>query len=374
MLADARSTSSSWPPQRNPFRGRPPDPRSRQERRRGQAHVHHLRRNRPADALGRGPRRSSSSRFITAAGTATSRQFRNYCMKALWAAWSTLNPASTAGVPTPTGASGRKTHPRAAASCSISEPISPTRPWPSSASPRRSPPRSSRARLGAGVQRFLHRAPALPGLTVVTRRQLPLLAPRPRFHLRGTKGNYWKWGLDPQEAALNKITRIDDRPGDRNRPPIGARFSVDVDGGMVTRPVEPIPGDYRLYYAAVRDALLGKAPAPVPPSTPGAWPACSNGPRKAPTSAAKSPATGAARNRSSNRVPLLPGTVEFLQAIAAQASPAPSPPAAPRSGSWLPCPGTLEPQSPAVRGQNGARNRQPHPRSLALNAAPRLPR
>jgi hypothetical protein len=32
---------------------------------------------------------------------------------------------------------------------------------------------------------------------------------------------------------------------------------------MVSRPVTPIPGDYRLYYAAVRDALLGKSPAPV---------------------------------------------------------------------------------------------------------------
>ena len=33
--------------------------------------------------------------------------------------------------------------------------------------------------------------------------------------------------------------------------------------GVVTRPVEPVPGDYRLFYAGVRDALLGKAPAPV---------------------------------------------------------------------------------------------------------------
>jgi predicted dehydrogenase len=40
-------------------------------------------------------------------------------------------------------------------------------------------------------------------------------------------------------------------------------LSVDVDGGMVTRPVEAVPGDYRLYYAGVRDALLGKAQAPV---------------------------------------------------------------------------------------------------------------
>jgi hypothetical protein len=40
-------------------------------------------------------------------------------------------------------------------------------------------------------------------------------------------------------------------------------LAVDVDGGMVTRPVEPIPGDYRGYYATVRDAILGKGPAPV---------------------------------------------------------------------------------------------------------------
>jgi hypothetical protein len=32
---------------------------------------------------------------------------------------------------------------------------------------------------------------------------------------------------------------------------------------MVTRPVASIPGDDRLFYAGVRDALLGKGPAPV---------------------------------------------------------------------------------------------------------------
>jgi hypothetical protein len=38
---------------------------------------------------------------------------------------------------------------------------------------------------------------------------------------------------------------------------------VGIDGGSVTRPVEPIPGDYRRYYAGIRDALLGKALASV---------------------------------------------------------------------------------------------------------------
>jgi scyllo-inositol 2-dehydrogenase (NADP+) len=86
---------------------------------------------------------------------------------------------------------------------------------------------------------------------------------RPRYHLRGTKGNYWKWGLDPQEAALNQIARIGNTPWGQENPANWGTLSVDVDGGVVTRPVQPIPGDYRLFYAGVRDALLGKAQAPV---------------------------------------------------------------------------------------------------------------
>lgn len=88
--------------------------------------------------------------------------------------------------------------------------------------------------------------------------------PRPRFHLRGVKGNYCKWGLDPQEAALNKITRIED-PGWGHEPARDwGTLNTDGDGCVVSRPVPPIPGDYRLYYAGVRDALLGKSHAPVP--------------------------------------------------------------------------------------------------------------
>jgi predicted dehydrogenase len=86
---------------------------------------------------------------------------------------------------------------------------------------------------------------------------------RPRFYLRGTKGNYWKWGTDPQEEALAHITRIEDASWGQEPAANWGTLSVDVDGGMGTRPVAPIPGNYRLYYAGVRDALLGKAPVPV---------------------------------------------------------------------------------------------------------------
>jgi scyllo-inositol 2-dehydrogenase (NADP+) len=90
----------------------------------------------------------------------------------------------------------------------------------------------------------------------------------PRFHLRGTRGNYWKHGVDPQEAALGKVTSIDERtsrhPG-WGREPFAAwgTLHVGIDGGTVSRPVETLAGDYRLYYEGVRDALENEGPAPV---------------------------------------------------------------------------------------------------------------
>ena len=85
----------------------------------------------------------------------------------------------------------------------------------------------------------------------------------PRFHLRGSKGNYVKLGLDPQEAALNRITRIDEPRWGQETPAHWGTLHVDMDGAMVTRPVAPIPGDYRLFYSGVRDTLLGITPPPV---------------------------------------------------------------------------------------------------------------
>jgi predicted dehydrogenase len=86
---------------------------------------------------------------------------------------------------------------------------------------------------------------------------------RPRFHLRGTQGNYWKWREDPQEAALNLVTRIDD-PDWGQEPASGwGTLLIDADGSPIPAPLAHIPGDYRLYYAAIRDALLGIAPPPV---------------------------------------------------------------------------------------------------------------
>jgi predicted dehydrogenase len=103
-----------------------------------------------------------------------------------------------------------------------------------------------------------------PRLSVVLRSTCLGSLQRPFVHLRGTKGNYWKWTLDPQEAALNQITRIDDPKWGEEPPADWGTLSVDAEGDSASRSIEPIPGDYRFFYAGIRDALLGKAPAPVP--------------------------------------------------------------------------------------------------------------
>ncbi len=93
---------------------------------------------------------------------------------------------------------------------------------------------------------------------------------RPRFHLRGTRGNFWKWGLDPQEDALGKITKITETNWGQEAADHWGTMSTEVDGGLATQQVPSATGDYRLYYAGVRDVLQGNAAAP--PVTPtDAW-------------------------------------------------------------------------------------------------------
>ncbi|MGA3031832.1 MAG: Gfo/Idh/MocA family oxidoreductase [Terracidiphilus sp.] len=100
-------------------------------------------------------------------------------------------------------------------------------------------------------------------LNVTVASNLLSLKAGPRYRLRGTRGGYVKKGVDPQEAALNKVTRIDDPNWGREPAEDCGVLHVGIDGGSVSLPVLAIPGDYRVFYAGVRDALLGKSPAPV---------------------------------------------------------------------------------------------------------------
>ena len=86
----------------------------------------------------------------------------------------------------------------------------------------------------------------------------------PRYVLHGTQGSYVKHGVDPQEDAL----RAGRRPGAEDwgvDPHPGALKVTAFENWFRDSTVPNRRGNYADYYAAVRDAIRGTAPNPVPP-------------------------------------------------------------------------------------------------------------
>jgi predicted dehydrogenase len=84
-------------------------------------------------------------------------------------------------------------------------------------------------------------------------------AETPRFQIHGTEASFVKYGMDTQEPAL----RRGELPGCDG-------WGIDPRHGTLTtaqesRQVETLPGDYRAYYQAVRDAVANRGPNPVSP-------------------------------------------------------------------------------------------------------------
>ncbi|GGA62574.1 oxidoreductase [Edaphobacter acidisoli] len=94
----------------------------------------------------------------------------------------------------------------------------------------------------------------------------------PRFLLHGTKGSFKKYGLDPQEPALlggAKVPRMG--TGDWLGEPESEWGTLTIapdpanPATLVREPIRTANGDYRLYYANVRDAINGDAKLAVTP-------------------------------------------------------------------------------------------------------------
>jgi predicted dehydrogenase len=104
-----------------------------------------------------------------------------------------------------------------------------------------------------------------PRLLAICRATMLAAEPAPRFLLHGTRGSFRKYGLDPQEPAL---------VGGATVPPMGdarewlaepedawGTLAVAPDpaepGNLVRSKVRTELGDYRGFYANVRDAITG---------------------------------------------------------------------------------------------------------------------
>jgi scyllo-inositol 2-dehydrogenase (NADP+) len=99
-----------------------------------------------------------------------------------------------------------------------------------------------------------------PKLTVLLRATMLACTPGPRFVLNGTLGTYIKHGMDPQEEAL-KAGGEPGTPGWGEEDP--THWGTLTLAEEVSRRIQTEPGDYREFYANVRDAILGKAPLAV---------------------------------------------------------------------------------------------------------------
>lgn len=110
-----------------------------------------------------------------------------------------------------------------------------------------------------------------PKLQAICRATMLAAEPAPRFLIHGTHGSFRKYGLDPQEPAL---------VGGATVPPEGdsREWLAEPESAWGTLTIAPDPadpgrlnrttvktelGDYRGYYANVRDAILGVSPLEV---------------------------------------------------------------------------------------------------------------
>jgi len=95
--------------------------------------------------------------------------------------------------------------------------------------------------------------------------------PAPRFTIHGTHGSYVKHGVDPQEPAIvsgAKVPPLGDPtpwlPEPESAWGIVTHAANPADPAALTRtPYPTIPGDYRQFYANVRDAILGICPLAI---------------------------------------------------------------------------------------------------------------
>jgi scyllo-inositol 2-dehydrogenase (NADP+) len=81
--------------------------------------------------------------------------------------------------------------------------------------------------------------------------------PGPRFALNGTRATFRKFGMDPQEDRMRAGDLFQSTPWGEDPEELWGVLTEDMDGRPLSNRIPTEPGDYRGYYANIRDALLG---------------------------------------------------------------------------------------------------------------------
>jgi predicted dehydrogenase len=123
------------------------------------------------------------------------------------------------------------------------------------------------ARPGARADDSFHaRLRYADGLRVDLHASMLGALPRPRLVLQGTRGNYLKQGLDPQEASLKAgiLPTASDAAWGRDAE-CGIIAVADGEGELRTMEIPTENGAYPAYYRQLAEAIRGRAQNPVPP-------------------------------------------------------------------------------------------------------------
>jgi predicted dehydrogenase len=125
--------------------------------------------------------------------------------------------------------------------------------------PKRLTLHQAKVRDGAVSDDWFHAVLDYGTLQAVLQATVVAARPGPRYMVHGLAGSFIKDGVDPQEDAL-KAGGVPGNPGWGTDPRPGTLVVPD----RPDRTVVGLPGAYQDYYAAMRDAILGLGPVPVP--------------------------------------------------------------------------------------------------------------
>ena len=102
-----------------------------------------------------------------------------------------------------------------------------------------------------------------PGLRARLRASYLVRRPGPRYRLDGTAGSFVKYGLDPQEEAL-KQGATPGGPGWGEEPEADWGHLLTTQKGLTHQGrLATLPGDYRVYYEGIAQAIRAGATPPV---------------------------------------------------------------------------------------------------------------
>lgn len=103
------------------------------------------------------------------------------------------------------------------------------------------------------------------GLRADLRSSILAAAPRPHLTLHGTRGSFVKQTVDPQELNLRYGKIPAEGPWGAEPEQDWGVLTLSEGGELTQRRVPSVACDFRLFYANLRDALLGKAALFVTP-------------------------------------------------------------------------------------------------------------